>query len=193
MVRDRAFLGGLLFAIGFSGCLAPARRPSLTGVSSPAQPPPVPSEVPASPTPHPSPAPVVSFGEPIWIGRGGLLAARFTPDGRALILGWSVGVSRVNLPELREQWFQPMPAPLRAMEIDPHGRWAAVALENGAVARISLADGHTQTVMSLAPHAYWCGLDWSPDGERTAVQCIGPDRGDPIILIDWGAGTVREV
>lgn len=194
MRGHRALICGLLFAVGLSGCRLPAPSLSPTVTGSPPHPLPTPG-IPASPLPGPSPSPtpVISFGDPLWIGRGGLQAARFTPDGRALILGYGVGVSRINLPELREQWFRPMPAPLRAMEIDPHGRWVAVALENGAVIRLSLADGSMQTVTPLAPHAYWCAMDWSPDGERTAVQCIGPNRGDPITMIHWETGTVREV
>lgn len=185
-----AWWGRFLFIlILLSGCRAPPSppSPSLTETRTPE-----PSHTP-SPVPSPAPTVRIRFGEPVWIGRGGLRAARFTPDAQSLILGWSVGVSRVHIPDLREEWFAPLPAPLRAMGIDPRGRWAAAVLESGAVVRLSLADGSARFLTPLAPNAQWCGLDWSPDGEWTAVQCIGPYRGDPITLIHWETGTVREV
>jgi hypothetical protein len=147
-----AWWGRFLFIlILLSGCRAPPSppSPSLTETRTPE-----PSHTP-SPVPSPAPTVRIRFGEPVWIGRGGLRAARFTPDAQSLILGWSVGVSRVHIPDLREEWFAPLPAPLRAMGIDPRGRWAAAVLESGAVVRLSLADGSARFLTPLAPNAQW--------------------------------------
>jgi len=146
----------------------------------------------ASPPSFP-PAAALHIAEARWLGRGALLAARFMPDASALALGWANGVSLVDLPRLRERWYQPLPAPLLGLEVQPQGMRLAAVLENGQVLVLNLADGRPQTFTVTDPYAYWCGLDWAPDGRQLAVQCIGPERGDPIFILDSADGRVTQV
>lgn len=43
------------------------------------------------------------------------------------------------------------------------------------------------------PNAYWGDIAWSPDGQTIAFQFIGPNRTDPIYLLDVASGQVGQV
>lgn len=153
----------------------------------------------APPTPALPPPAALRVDQPFTLGRGGLLAAAFLPEGQGVVLGWAHGLSWHTLHptdrglELRERGYRDLGAPLRALALHPRGIAAAAALENGRVAVLTLADGAMQTYPVTAPGAFTCGLAWSPRGEALAVQCIRPGQGDPIFLLDLTSGSVVSV
>lgn len=191
-------LGGLLMVLlaacgGASPLLPTSSLPPVTPTPSSA-----PTSTVAAPPTLPA-APALTVGEPFYLGRGGLLAAAFLSGGRGLILAWAHGLAWLEIHptdrglELRERVYRDFGTPLRALALHPRGVEAAAALENGQVAVITLANGAVRTYPVTDPGAYACGLAWSPQGTHLAVQCIGPARGDPILLLDLVSGTVNPV
>lgn len=55
------------------------------------------------------------------------------------------------------------------------------------------ADGTSRRIEGARPNAYWGDIAWSPDGETLAFQFIGPNRSDPIYLLDVARGQIGEV
>lgn len=151
------------------------------------------------PTFTPPPAPLVSVGTPHTIGRGQLEEAAFVGEGTAVILAWAYGVSLVDLTattaELTwaERWWQPTEAPLLALDVNGDETAVAAFLGDGSLRVFDLLTGATQAFPSLRPHAYWGDIAWSPDGNTLAFQAIGPNRADPIYLLNPVSGAVIEV
>lgn len=174
--------------------LAGCALPEATAIPSASTPPP------ATATAEPSPAatstpdsPPFSLGAAQWLGRGRIVDACFTPDGRLLAAGWANGVSVWSAETGAERWWQPTNTCLLAVDIHPQGRAVAALLEDGTVALFDAATGDARRFQGAAPKAYLGDITWSPDGERIAFQCIGPNRGDPIYLLDAQSGAVQEV
>ncbi|WP_299029976.1 hypothetical protein [uncultured Thermanaerothrix sp.] len=183
----------------------------LAACAGPSPPPPTPSLPPVTPTPSFAPTPTVaappalpvapafSVGQPSYVGRGGLLAAAFLPAGRGLILGWAHGLTWLEIHptdrglELRERFYHALPAPLLALAISPAGEQVAAALADGQVAVLGLTSGEVRLFPVTAPSAYACGLAWSPQGTHLALQCIGPERGDPLSLLEIPSGKLTTV
>src|SRR5690606_1863394 len=63
---------------------------------------------PRSPPGTPAPAPPI-FGEPVNLGRGGIQDADFSRDASRLAIGWTNGVSVIQVDDLAEQWYVPLP------------------------------------------------------------------------------------
>ena len=161
---------------------APQAAPSSPTVpESRASPSPVPSAV-AAPTPMP-----LSLGAPVWLGRGRIVDACFTPDARLL------GVSVWSAEAGSERWWQPTNVCVIAVDVDSGGRAVAAALEDGSVMVLDAATGEARRYRHAAANAYRGDVAWSPDGTRIAFQFTGPGREEPIYLLDPESGAVREV
>lgn len=190
--------GGMIISV-LAACTAPTPLPP-TPSPSPTALTPVPTlTLTAVPTPALPPAPALDVGQPVALGRGGLLTAAFLPGGQGIVLGWAHGLAWLTLHptdrglELRERGYRDLGAPLRALALHPRGVEVAAVLENGQIAVLTLANGAVRTYPVTAPGAYACGLAWSPQGTHLAVQCSGPGRGDPLLVLDLGSGAVTPV
>ncbi|MDI7277478.1 MAG: WD40 repeat domain-containing protein, partial [Anaerolineae bacterium] len=148
---------------------------------------------PAHPVATTGPAPALSFGEPRWLGRGRIVDACFSPDARLLAVGWGSGVSLWSAETGAERWWRPTEACVIAIDLHPGGGAVAALLEDGRVALFDAATGRARLLEGAHPHVYWGDVAWSPDGTRIALQCIGPNRGDPIYLLEAGSGARHEV
>lgn len=148
---------------------------------------------PLPPTATPTP-PQLLLGAARQLGRGQILDAAFLPDGDtfAIALGWANGVSLVTL-DGQELWWQPTDALLVALTADEQGAHIAAILESGAVIVYAADSGVIQQTAVSPPHVYWSDLAFSPDGRWLAYQSIGPNRGDPIFLLDVTSGAVSEI
>lgn len=148
--------------------------------------------VPPTATPTATPAQIL-MGEPLRLGRGQIVDAAFLPDGDsfAIAIGWAGGVSLVSL-DGTERWWQPTDALLIALDAAPQGDRVAAILENGAVAVFATASGAVQQFAVSRPYVYWSDIAFAPDGEQMAFQSIGPNRGDPIYLLDLTSGALAE-
>jgi len=135
----------------------------------------------------------IELGEPIWIGRGKILAAVFLPGARQLAVAWGGGVSLNAVETGRDLWFNPTPANLVAFDVHPQGMAFAAALTDGSVMVFEAADGDSRRFEGARPNAYWGDIAWSPDGRTIAFQFIGPNRDDPIYLLDVASGEIGEV
>lgn len=147
----------------------------------------------ATPTLTPIPAPLLSLEEAAYLGRGQIVDAAFLPDGSAVAIGWASGVSLWSLADGTERWWRPTGAPAIALDIDPAGEAVAAALADGSIWVLNADDGRGVRDKGARSHAYWGDLAWSPDGRQIAYQFIGPNRGDPIYLLDAGSGSLGEV
>lgn len=175
-------------AVETAAAVAPAPDPQRT--------PPQPefsTATPLSPTATPAP-PRLHLGTARQLGRGQILDAAFLPGGDSvtIALGWANGVSLVTL-DGQELWWQPTDALLVALAADLQGERVAVLLESGAVVVLSAATGAIQQTAASPPAVYWSDIAFSPDGRWLAYQSIGPNRGDPIFLLDIAGGAVGEV
>lgn len=152
-----------------------------------------PTATPLPPTATPTP-PQLLLGAARQLGRGQILDAAFLPNGDSftIALGWANGVSLVTL-DGQELWWQPTDALLVALAADPQGAQVAAILESGAVVVYSADTGVIQQTADSPPYVYWSDIAFSPDGRWLAFQSIGPNRGDPIFLLDVASGTVSEV
>ena len=156
--------------------------------------------LPDLPTPTPLPAtavpesPSIFSGAPIKVGRGQILDAAFLPDGdsQAIALGWANGVSLVTL-DGTEKWWQPTNALLIALDASPQGDQIAAVLEDGSVVILAAETGAMQQYAASRPYVYWSDIAFSPDGQQVAFQSIGPQRGDPIYLLNVRTGELQEV
>jgi WD40 repeat protein len=149
---------------------------------------------PIPPTATPTTAPAqIPVGEPLRLGRGQIVAAVFLPDGDsfAIAIGWAGGVSLAS-PDGTERWWQPTDALLIALDAAPQGDRIAAVLENGAVALFTTDSGAVQQFAASRPYVYWSDIAFAPGGERLAFQSIGPNRGDPIYLLDLSSGELTE-
>jgi WD40 repeat protein len=160
-------------------------------------------------TPAPSSAefpiltPPPPTADPIWpqpllggarrVGRGQLLDAAFLPGGGSFViaLGWTNGISLATL-EGQELWWQPTDARLVALAADRRGERIASMLQSGAVLVYAADRGDVRRTAESAPDVDQSDLAFSPDGRRLAFQSIGPNRGDPIFLLDLDSGAVSD-
>lgn len=133
-----------------------------------------------------------SLGEPLSLGRGRIVDAAFTPDGTAVAIAWAGGVSLATITG-QELWWQPFDIPVIALDVHPGGEAVAVARGDGRVTVIEVATGDWRQFDGARPNAYWGDIAWSPDGQRIAFQFIGPNRGDPIYLLDPESSALTEV
>ena len=146
-----------------------------------------------SPTPPVVQSPI-SLGQPQSLGRGEIRDGVFTADGTGLAVAWGNGVSFTTVSDsTHEQWFQPLPAAPLAIDIHPDGHTIAAALADGTVALLAVADGRIQSYSVARPNAYWGDVAFAPDGRQIAVSFIGPNRADPIYILDSRSGLVHEV
>jgi WD40 repeat protein len=152
-----------------------------------------PTATPLPPTATPTP-PQLLLGTARQMGRGQILDAAFLPNGDnfTIALGWANGVSLVTL-DGQELWWQPTDALLVALAADQQGAHIAAILESGDVVVYSADSGAIQQTAVSPPYVYWSDIAFSPDGRWLAFQSIGPNRGDPIFLLDVASGTVSEV
>jgi len=152
-----------------------------------------PTATPLPPTATPTP-PQLLLGTARQLGRGQILDAAFLPDGDSftIALGWANGVSLVTL-DGQELWWQATDALLVALAADQQGAHIAAILESGDVVVYSADSGAIQQTAVSPPYVYWSDIAFSPDGRWLAYQSIGPNRGDPIFLLDVASGTVSEV
>ena len=152
---------------------------------------PTPTPPPATATTEPQP---IFSGAPIKVGRGQILDAAFLPDGdsQAIAIGWANGVSLAAL-DGTERWWQPTDALLVALDASPQGDHIAAVLEDGSVVVLATEDGAMQQYAASRPYVYWSDIAFSPDGQQVAFQSIGPQRGDPIYLLDLRTKEIQEV
>ncbi|HOG47155.1 MAG TPA: hypothetical protein PLB78_11005, partial [Anaerolineae bacterium] len=165
---------------------AATRSPSpTTAPSATSQPPPTATITPGTAR--------LSLSEAVWLGRGRIVDACFTPDGQLLAVGWGNGVSLWSAETGEERWWQPTNVCLIAVDVQPQGRAVAALLQDGSVTVFDAATGGAHRFEGAAPDVYWGDIAWSPGGERIAFQGIGPGRGDPIYLLDKQSGALQEV
>ncbi len=69
----------------------------------------------------------------------------------------------------------------------------AAGLEDGSLVVFDGSTGQPQRYAAAAPNAYWGDVAWSPTGDRVACQFTGPQRGDPIYVVDLATSTVSQV
>lgn len=149
--------------------------------------------IPPTATPTATPATIL-VGEPLRVGRGQIVDAAFLPDGDSftIAIGWAGGVSLVSLDGI-ERWWQPTDALLIALAAAPQGDRVAAVLENGSVAVFMTGSGAVQQYAASRPYVYWSDIAFAPDGHWLAFQSIGPNRGDPIYLLDLASGDLAEI
>ncbi|MBK8986454.1 MAG: WD40 repeat domain-containing protein [Chloroflexi bacterium] len=152
-----------------------------------------PTATPLPPTATPTP-PQLLLDAARQLGRGQILDAVFLPAGDtfAIALGWANGVSLATL-DGQELWWQPTDALLVALAADQQGAHIAAILESGALVVYSADTGAIQQTADSPPYVYWSDIAFSPDGRWLAFQSIGPNRGDPIFLLDLENGALSQV
>lgn len=177
----------------FPVTLPPPETSSLPTVAANLPQPEFPTATPLPPTATIAP-PQLLLGEARQLGRGQILDAAFLPAGDtfAIAMGWANSVSLVTL-DGQEIWRQPTDALLIALAADSQGEHVAAVLESGAVVVYSADTGDIQQTAVSPPYVYWSDIAFSPDGRLLAFQSIGPNRGDPIFLLDVASGEVSEV
>ncbi len=81
------------------------------------------------------------------------------------------------------------------MGIDLHPRGTAIAalLDDGTLAVYDAATGDVRDMAGCRAGRYPADVAWSPDVARIAVQCSGPCRGEPILVLEVESGEVHEV
>jgi WD40 repeat protein len=128
------------------------------------------------------------------LGRGQILDAAFLPSGDSFViaLGWANGVSLATLAG-RELWWQPTDARLAALAADGQGEHIAAVLQSGAVVVYAADTGAIRQTADSLPEVGRSDLAFSPDGRWLAYQSTGPNRGDPIFLLDVTSGAVSEI
>lgn len=141
-----------------------------------------------SPTWTATPAPPI-FGEPVNLGRGGIQDADFSRDASRLAIGWTNGVSVIQVDDLTEQWYVPLPEVVIAVG---HGAAHVAAVTTGGdVWLFDAGTGAAQEFSEAAKRwAYWGDLAWSPAGDVAAIQTTGPGGGDPVLLLDPRTETI---
>jgi len=130
---------------------------------------------------------LLSFGEPVWLGRGGIADACFTPDGSTLAVAWGQGLSLWVVEPAHELWYLPTPQAVLAVAIEPHNRAVAALLAEGNVL-VANAAGQARQYNLPRSTAAWGDIAWAPDGHTIACQL-----GGPILLLDVESGVIREV
>jgi|GEM_PF-886170 len=135
----------------------------------------------------------LELGQPFWIGRGQIAEAAFLPGAKQVAIAWGSGVSLYSVENRQEVWFQEVPANLIAFDIQPQGQQFAAALSDGSLVVFEAAGGASHRVEGARPNAYWGDIAWSPDGMTLAFQFIGPNRSDPIYLLDVASEQIGEV
>ena len=143
-------------------------------------------------TPAPD-TPTLTLGDPRWLGRGQIVDAAFMPEAATVAIGWANGVSLVTLEGATELWWQPASAQVIAIAIHPQGEAVAAALGDGSVMVIDAISGNAQRFEGARPNAHWGDIAWSPVGQWIAFQFIGPNRGDPIFLLNVESGSLDQV
>ncbi len=198
-MRARAvILTLLLAALLLSGCGTldlPALLPTFTPQPSwtplatwTPRPTPLPS---ATPSPSPTPFELARAGTPLpqplppltaenaaelrllaVYGRGLLLHAQWSGDGRSLWVGGTRGLARLDAASLTETLFLPAPpaAVLRAWAVSADGRWAAAGAQDG---RVFLWDAQTGALaeepLPGAGGSPVLTMAFSPDSNRLAA------------------------
>ncbi len=134
-----------------------------------------------------------SIGEPKWLGRGEIVSASFTPNGTAVAIGWANGVSFVDMETTTERWWQPTDVPIVAIDVHPEGKAVAAGLVDGSIILFDAATGSTRRFAGAGSYARHGDVAWSPDGRWIAFQFVGPNRQDPIYVLDIKRGTLHTV
>ncbi|HET9588007.1 MAG TPA: WD40 repeat domain-containing protein [Anaerolineales bacterium] len=178
----------LVIALAFAGCLpttssSPIQTQTIqaTQVNTPAF---------AGPTGEPAD---LELDRPFWIGRGKIVSAMFLPGAEQAAIAWGGGVSLHTVETGEEIWFQSVSANVIAFDVQTQGNAFAAALTDGSVMIFEAASGASQRVEGARPNAYWGDIAWSPDGGTIAFQFIGPNRSDPIYLLDVASGRIGQV
>jgi WD40 repeat protein len=108
-------------------------------------------------------------------------------------IAWGSGVSLHTVETGEELWFEPVPTNVIGFDVQAQGDLFAAALADGSVMTFDAADGSPLRVEGARPNAYWGNIAWSPDGQTLAFQFIGPNRADPIYLLEVATGQIGEV
>lgn len=135
----------------------------------------------------------LAFGAPSTIGRG-LRDAAFGPDGETLAVGWTGGISLVEVASQAELWFLETGEMVTAL--DTSGAYITAVLVDGSVWLLDAATGEgEQFPEALLPNSYWGDVAWSPDGKLVAIQTIrgAGSGGSPLVLLDPQTGSLREL
>lgn len=135
----------------------------------------------------------LAVGAPNTLGRG-LRDAAFGPDGETLAVGWTGGISLVEVASQAELWFHETGEMVTAL--DTSGAYIAAVLVDGTVWLLDTATGEgKQFPQALLPDSYWGDVAWSPDGKLAAIQAIrgAGSRGSPLVLLDPQTGSLREL
>ena len=172
-------------ATAVTNLLPPTLEPTLSHTTAPAPTPPS--------TLQPAAPPSISLGASQPLGRGQIVDAAFTPDGSGVAVAWVTGVSFSAVSPTSERWFQALPAAPVAIDMRADVQAVVVALADGSVVIMDLKDGRSETYPVARGNAYWGDIAFAPDGSQIAVQFTGPNRADPIYLLDAANGAVSEV
>jgi len=152
------------------------------------------ADIPATQTPAPASGPAsLGLGQPSWIGRGKIRDAVFLSGARQVAIAWGSGVSLHTVENGQELWYQSTPTNLIAFDVQPQAQSFAAALSDGSVVIYKASDGEPRRFEGARPNAYWGDLAWSPDGQTIAFQFIGPNRSDPIYLLDAASEQISDV
>ncbi|MGH2543080.1 MAG: WD40 repeat domain-containing protein, partial [Ardenticatenaceae bacterium] len=125
--------------------------------------------------------------------RGELISAFFTPDRRAIAVAWANGISLLDVETAEEQWWQPTDVPIVAAAGHPQREAIAAALVDGSIIVFDAVTGLSTRFEGAEPNIHHGDIAWSPDGMRIAFQFVGPNRQDPIYLLDVVDGSLHTV
>ncbi len=187
MQRPAIVLAATIF---LAACQPPQASPT---TSTPA-----PSETPAPPptaTTTTTPTPIPLLGDSRTLGRGRIVAAQFLPGAHEVVVAQAGGVSLVQVDGGAEVWWSLSPLPVVALTTHPAGTEIAALLRDRSLLILDAASGavksHYKTLTS--GYALWGQVAWSPDGQKIAFQSLGPNRDDPIYLLDPATGDFSEI
>jgi WD40 repeat protein len=188
LINFLRFLVILMIALAFSGCHPTPRNATVQPKTIPA----TQANTQAIPSPTNEPT-TLELGQPFWIGRGKIRSAMFLPDAKLVAIAWGSGVSLHTTETGEEIWFQSLPTDLIAFDIQAQGKVFAAGLADGSVMIFDADDGASRHVEGTEQAAYWGDIAWSPDGQTLAFQFIGPNRSDPIYLLEVASGQIGQV
>ena len=176
-------VGGLKQAMGGETPVEPAGLAGREVLSSSLEPVPTPT---SSPEPVPTPTRAVSVAPVARLGKGWVRQVAFSPDGRWLAVGSSVGVYVYEVATLREVRRLETEAPTLVVAFSPDGRLLASGYEDetvilwdvGTGERVRTLAGHTDEYRPVYSVAF------SPDGRLLASGSLD----NTVILWDVGRG-----
>lgn len=152
-----------------------------------------PTAIPDAPTPDDTPRLVL--GSPFYLGRGRIDEAALLPGAQQVVVAFSGGVSLITIVGMSEVWWHPTDLPIVSLTTHPDGSQLALLLRDRSVEIIEMATGETINRYATLEdgQALWGAIAWSPDGSRIAFQSLGPNRNDPIYLLEPETGTFEAI